>query len=61
MSDEILEAYSVRVAGIVGQEIIGPEGTVVGWTLDSALAHRITGLLNGATETERGHLDYLSS
>ena len=62
MKTEHFEAYSVRQSGVVGQEIVGPEGKVVGWTIDPALAFRITSLLNGANEAGvgGGHLEYLS-
>lgn len=50
MAEETVEPYSVRTSGFVGQELIGPDGTVVAWTLDPVLAALIAKLLTESQE-----------
>jgi hypothetical protein len=44
-TEEVGGPYSVRQSGSIGQEVVGPSGTVVAWTLDPVLAARIVKVL----------------
>jgi len=43
-----LEEYTFRLSGSMGCEILGPNGTVVAWTVDETMAMVIVALLNKA-------------
>jgi len=41
-----MSEFSYRRSGTTGCEIIGPDGLVIAWTVDTASAALIVGLLN---------------
>jgi hypothetical protein len=41
----VLGAFSTRRSGNLGHEILGPDGTVIAWTVDEVMATLITKLL----------------
>jgi hypothetical protein len=54
MDDSIMEAFSVRPSGNIGQVVLGPDGTIIAWTTDSWVAQVIVKLLN-----ENEHLIFI--
>lgn len=46
MDEGIMEAYSVRASGNIGQVVLGPDGKIIAWTTDSWLAQVIARLLS---------------
>ena len=46
MNDVVFRAFTVVPSGFVGQEIIGPNGCIVAWTIDVVMAQVICELLN---------------
>jgi hypothetical protein len=49
--DEVLQTFSVRPSGHIGQEILDAGGRIIAWTTDEWVARVICRLL---TETESG-------
>ena len=57
--NDVLDAFTVRQSGNIGQEILDQDGTIVAWTTDAWLAQVICkllteneGLLGGKQETD---------
>ena len=43
---EIMEAFSVRASGNIGQVVLDPDGKIIAWTTDSWIAQVIARLLS---------------
>lgn len=46
MDDTIMEAFSVRPSGNIGQVVLDPDGKIIAWTTDSCVAQVIARLLS---------------
>ena len=50
MNDPIMEAFSVRASGNIGQVVLDPDGEIIAWTTDSWVAQVIAKLLSENVE-----------
>ena len=46
MNDTIVEAFSVRPSGNIGQVVLDPDGKIIAWTTDAWVAQVIATLLS---------------
>jgi hypothetical protein len=46
MDDTIMDAFSVRPSGNIGQVVLDPDGRIIAWTTDTWVAQVIVRLLN---------------
>ena len=44
--EHVIAAYSARRIGSTGLEIIGPDGAVIAWAVNEAVAVKLVALLN---------------
>jgi len=46
MDDTLMEAFSVRPSGNIGQVVLGPDGRIIAWTTNEWIAQVIARLLS---------------
>ena len=45
-TEQTLGAYSTRPVGSAGWEVLGPDGAVIAWAVNEAIALKLVALLN---------------